>query len=213
MTAPRFYSEYSEDRWIVENLGRVLPESGFYVDVGAMRPDANSNTAFLRDRGWKGLVIDAHPDCRRHWEGVPNVEYVQAVVAATSYPAGFICREEGREAESRPGAFYEVQQINACLAPGQRPAEYAQVLAMPLGLLLAERLVTRCDFLSIDIEGGEYEALASVPWRGGPRLVVVEYATQCGERVVEDYRSQRLLLANDYTLVHQTVANQIFLRR
>ena len=60
-----FYSEYGEDRWIAENL--KLPDRGFYVDVGCAVPGSGSNTAFLRDRGWGGLVIDANPAYAALW--------------------------------------------------------------------------------------------------------------------------------------------------
>jgi hypothetical protein len=64
---PQYYSEYGEDRWVVEHL--MLPQRGIYLDVGAGHPEINSNTAFLRDRGWRGLAVDANPDYGPHWIG------------------------------------------------------------------------------------------------------------------------------------------------
>ena len=55
---PTYYGQNREDEWIDKNL--PLPEKGFYVDIGCEHPFNHSNTAFLRDRGWKGLAIDGN---------------------------------------------------------------------------------------------------------------------------------------------------------
>jgi hypothetical protein len=198
-TAPRFYSEYGEDAWIAKHL--TLPERGFYVDIGAMRPDVNSNTAFLRDRGWSGLAIDGHPDCSRWWKGVP-ARYLTAVLAEAPRELTFGYGPVAHGAESR------VLEPVANVAGWQTERRFA----ISLPRLLEDQDVDRIDFLSIDIEGKEFDVFQPLDLqRFKIPVIVAEYNTL---GIGEDYRLRdHLLKTGEYRVVHQTIANLIYVRR
>lgn len=185
MNSERFYSEFGEDRWIAEHL--PLPATGFYVDVGCAHPTEGSNTAFLRDRGWQGLAIDANPGYAPLW---PAGAFVQAIVS-TEPIVGFEFKS----------AHYESR-----VCSGQ-----TQFAAVPLQSLVRahrRRPFETCDFLTLDVEGHEFEALLSL---GAllPPIIVSEYNTR---GLGEDMRVHDYLLKNGFTLVHTTTANHIFHR-
>src|SRR4051812_19319948 len=73
----QFYSEYGEDKWCSENLH--IPERGFYLDIGAAHPERESNTAFLRDKGWLGLAVDAVSEYAPHWVG--RQQFLHAILS------------------------------------------------------------------------------------------------------------------------------------
>ena len=52
-----FHSNNLEDKWISENL--ILPEKGFFVDVGACDAIKRSNTYHFEMNGWNGICIEA----------------------------------------------------------------------------------------------------------------------------------------------------------
>jgi FkbM family methyltransferase len=203
----KFYSEYGEDRWIFENLiagtfaGRSMPKRGFYLDIGAMRPDVNSNTAMLRDMGWSGIAIDGHPDCARWWQGV-DCDYVTAVLDSESGQAHFShCAAES-------GIIDGPTDV-----PGRPVSCYPTVT---LQSVLDEREVGEIDLLSIDIEGKEFDVLLALDWeRHRPAVIVAEYATLQRDRSVkEDFRLRDMLVGSGrYRVVHQTVANLIYVRQ
>lgn len=197
-----FRSEYGEDRWIFLNVR--LPANGFYVDVGAMRPDANSNTAFLRDMGWHGLAIDGHPDCARHWQGVPGAQFIWAVVTDSEKRVGFDL-DEGNGPCAR---IVSKERANEATVSPKLALEFFNTAT--LGMLLHG--YRQIDFLSIDIEGEEFNAMTTFDFeRFRPSVIVAEYATlQPDGSVKEDFRVRDLLLTKDYVEVHRTVANIVY---
>lgn len=184
-----FYSEFGEDRWIAENL--PLPAAGYYVDVGCAHPTNGSNTAFLRDRGWRGLAIDANPEFAAHWAPWPDT-FVQGIVSSDP----FVTFE-----------FNEARCYESRVAPG--PVRY--------GTVSLERLCfghPRIDLLTLDVEGHEFSALRSlnefieIPL-GYPPIIISEYNTA---GLGEDMRVRDHLFEHGYRLVHTTTANHIFHR-
>lgn len=184
----KYYSEFGEDRWISENL--VLPGLGFYVDVGAAHPVAGSNTAFLRDRGWHGLAIDANPGYAEHWAGISDCHFVAAI------------------ASDVPIVEFDFKDI-----PGHSRVEYGAKIsfaATRMDTILRARGVSVIDVLSLDLEGHEFNALLSMQgyW---PRIVISEFSTA---GLPDDYRVRDLLIRGGYyELRHTTHSNHIFVRK
>lgn len=194
----KFYSEYQEDKFIFHNL--ALPDNGFYVDVGAMRPDQFSNTAFLRDKGWHGIAIDGHPGCVEHWNGVPNCRFVNAIVSGHKTSVSFK-RDRERSSIARGALAFAYP-------------EDALGVVMSESVTLEELLqdVPCVDFLSLDVEGEEFAALTRFDFgRFRPYVIVSEYSTmQTDGSVKNDFRARDLLKQNGYKEVHRTVANIIY---
>lgn len=183
MNSERFFSEFGEDRWIAENL--PLPATGYYVDGGCAHPTEGSNTAFLRARGWRGLAIDANPGSAPLW---PADTFVQAIISDEPI-VGFEFKAAHFESRVSEGhtQFAAVQLCD--LLRAQRQTEFAT-----------------CDFLTLDVEGHEFEALRSLGCIFPP-IIVSEYNTL---GIGEDMRVRDYLLSRGFALVHTTPANHIF---
>jgi len=183
-------SEFGEDTWIAANI--QLPKHGFYVDVGAMRPNALSNTYFLRQRGWHGLAIDGHPDCGNFWKDVPNVRFAQALLSSES-----------------KGVVFKSAGPCSRIVPSDDGWKMA---AHNLGYVLHCHEVESIDFLSIDIEGEEFNAMTTFDFeKFRPSVIVAEYATLMPDgKVKEDFRLRDLLLSKGYREAHRTAANIIY---
>jgi len=59
MEGKQYFSQFGEDKWIVDNLH--YPLDGIFVDVGASDGVYGNNTYFFEKIGWRGLCIDADP--------------------------------------------------------------------------------------------------------------------------------------------------------
>lgn len=199
----QFYSEYGEDQWIAENLAHMLPERGIYLDVGAAHPERNSNTAFLRNRGWVGLAVDGNEDYFPHWIG--RQMFLTGLFAAA--PAARFMKVPENSSISRV--------VNDPTIGDERSAVTLEYFLQNT-FLRASPPITGIDFMSIDIEGLEFEVFNTFDWqRWLPRVIVAEYATLAlnGVDVVEDLRLREMLTGSGlYTAVHKTVANIIYHR-
>ncbi len=180
----KFYSEDAVDRWCAENL--TLPPTGRWVDVGCAHPIQYSNTAFLRARGWHGIAIDGTPEYAPEWENVQTAVFINAVVAN---------QERVRFINEKHNAL--VSRIHS---------EGQEVSAVPLSLIIGRDQV---DFMSVDIEGAEYDVLSTylaecIP----PKVLVVEFNSA---HLGRDPRIFNLCIGEGMKLVHITSPNAVFI--
>lgn len=189
MKPTKFYSKYGEDKALLDRVGE-LPDNGFYLDIGCAKPHQNSNTAILRDAGWSGLVIDANPLFRPEWGGIPNVIFETAILASVPEVPFHFCPENSWISRIKEGS----------------PLVDAQLLSN----ILHRNDVAKIDFVSVDIEGAEYDVMKDFPWeRYRPKFVIAEYNTL---DIGEDYRLMHLLVGLGYKVVHNTIANFVYLQ-
>lgn len=185
----QFCAEDWCDKWIAENLSGALPQPGFYLDIGCANPDRNSNTHFLRNRGWLGLAIDAHPGYAQFWKN----NFVQAVLS----PNPIV-----------PFSFEEVPTMSR-IGEGKN---CMLVAAVRLDSILAALEIKRIDFISIDADGHEYDIFQSFDVEAyKPRVIVAEYDTL---GIGQDWRLAKMLEGGgNYRAVHKTHCNVVFLRK
>ncbi|MGB7195345.1 MAG: FkbM family methyltransferase [Collimonas pratensis] len=159
-----------------------LPKEGYYVDIGCGWPEMNSNTAFLRKRGWSGLCVDANPRYAPEWKGIEK----------------FICTVIG-SGEKMPFTYSGIPELSH-LGEGQL------VQTVTLESLLED--VPKIDLISCDAEGSEFDILSQLDWQKyRPKVVIAEYSTH---NVGEDFRVRDMLLPMGYQAAHQTKANIIY---
>jgi len=211
MRAPlRFYSEYGEDRWIFENLNHLLPERGVYLDLGCGHPENGSNTAFLRDNGWVGLAVDGHEPYAPHWVG--RQQFVHAIL--TNDPKAAFVRFHEQPDNSSLCRIVPDTEANKGVKK-KRAVNLENLLAGTFGQ--ASPKIQRLDFMSLDLEGAEFDVFNTFAWvEWEPQIIVAEYATLdtsvAGHRR-EDFRLQDLLVGSGrYQVVHRTTANLIYRR-
>lgn len=186
--APTFHSDLKEDQWIWDNI--PLPASGAYVDAGCGDPVNGSQTAFLRELGWRGVAIDANDRYRILWS---QPEMIVAVLSDQPMRRFWI---DNNPSMSR-------------MRPIGQLVRYRK-----LGDVLAEHQIVKIDFLSIDIEGHEFNVMKDFDYeRHAPTIIVAEYATLGMDysTVEEDFRL-RDFLTNErgYKAVHKTKLNVVY---
>lgn len=168
------FSQEGEDRILAVLLG--LPERtrpGFYVDVGAHHPERYSNTCLFYERGWTGINIDAMPGSMREFAvRRPRDINLEVAIASCSSTLTFFefnvpalngfSKELALEREKVPG-FYIV---------GERKID-----TRPLSSVLEEHIPVggNIDFMSVDVEGLDFDVLQSNDWvKFRPAVVLVE---------------------------------------
>ncbi len=179
-----YYSENREDEWIESHL--ELPKKGVYVDVGAAHPISASNTAFLRDRGWSGIAIDANPEWEKEWK------------------SPFICAVIGKD----PYIHFEFSHGESIWCARKSDAG-RKIKTTLLESILNEYKIEKIDFLSIDVEGMEFDVLQTMDLdRHAPSIIIAEYNTK---GLPHDYRLKKYLInTGKYRLAFENSVNFIF---
>jgi FkbM family methyltransferase len=188
------YSLYGQDLWL---LNHIYPgqSDGFFVDLGSADGEEASNSKLLESRGWRGICIDPFPS---------NME-------------GRSCRMFKEVVDSEAGRTVHFQQ------PGQFAGGILDYAGWWVDAKARERTVeltttTLADilregqappfihYLSIDIEGAEYEALRTFPfdeYRFGAITIEhneVQDRRMAIRRLLEShgYRLERAILDQDW---------------
>ena len=164
-----FTSQFGQDAAIYYTFfaGKLARgQRGFYVDLGANKPRALSNTWFLdRCLGWGGLCIEADPSLAA---GLRASERTCTVVnmcsAATRSELKFVVDGSPDNAGGHVAG------------PGEQ-AGTVVVPCAPLHEILTSHGVVHVDLLSLDIEGNEVPALTNNVWEAVPiEMIIVETA-------------------------------------
>ncbi len=191
------YETYGK-RWSQHNEEIVIRDffddrrDGFFVDVGSARARKMSTTYYLeKELGWRGIAIDALATWKNGYdEHRPNTKFLNYVVVD----------EEGERTFYRAKRKPTLSSIKKKRAAKGGGYEEIQVQASTLDRILDREGVKKIDFLSMDIEDAEPQALAGFDIdRFRPELVCIEahravrepilrYFTDHGYERIEVYR-------------------------
>jgi FkbM family methyltransferase len=189
-------------------LERYLPDrSGVFVEVGAFDGYRYSNTYFLeRFRGWRGVLIEPIPEsfslCVRER---PRSQVFNCALVAPGGPSSLTLSYVGPLSAERSKERLEAE-LDSGTCFGWEETYEVTVPARSLTSVLDEAAVAAIDFLSLDVEGAEVDALRGLDLdRYAPRYLLVE--TNGAEQAIAEILEPR------FAFVEQFSANDAFYRR
>ena len=182
--------------------------TGFFIDVGAWHPIAESVTKYFNLAGWRGINIE------------PETQFFAEIARDRPNDINLRCAA-GRTRGTAPFHVFQSPGMStmsaaqlALLDPAIRAGEQRiEVEVRTLADICAEFVAGTVDFLKIDAEGAEADVIAGADWdRFRPRLLVIE-ATKpwSSEPACADWEPQ--LLSHGYGLAHFDGINRYYLRR
>lgn len=142
-------------------LDEYLPERGVFVEAGAMDGFIASNTYYLeRIKGWRGILIEPIPDYFRECvRQRPGSQVLQCALVASDFAAKAVTMTFA-ESKSFVKAAGENAESPSAPEAAQKARSYSvEVPARTLTSILSEQNVQTVDFLSLDVEGFEIEAI------------------------------------------------------
>jgi hypothetical protein len=179
------YSERGEDLFVMQHV--KLPEKGFFLDVGCAWPCLYSNTAFLRDRGWIGCCIDGNASYEPSWKGVAPFTHCVIGDGKPAYFESHGVPELSRFGQGDRSEFVTTKRLDDLL-----------------------QFSPHVDFLSIDTEGSEFDALQTFDWhRNQPICIIAEHSTY---GIGRDERVRLMLEAIGYSVKLENEANYVFVK-
>lgn len=181
-----FYSQFGEDKFLVENNHINITKKGFFLDIGAGDPTRISNTWFLEENGWDGICIDGDP---RNAERL--VEKRKRVIS------GVIAKYDGL-------IDFNLSFHGADLSSSVYKKEGTIIKTACFSVkTLFNRFIPEIDLLSIDIEGAEIPILGDIFLFRKPRIIIVEY-----DKIENDVEG--FMTGKGYEIIHRTQANLIY---
>lgn len=194
------YSQEGEDMVLNRMLGEK--PNGFFVDVGALHPQRFSNTYNFYLLGWRGINIDAMPGSMDLFDKIrPHDTNLEFPISDTSGileyyifndPALNTCSALTAKEHSKAEGYFVERTI--------------KIKTRTLEAILDEYLPKgqSIDFLTIDVEGLDFQVLKSNNWlKYLPKIILIESFLSLPEMMDSD--QNRFLCERGYSISCKTV--------
>ncbi len=165
-TEKKLYSQYREEL-VIRDFFQDRRD-GFFLDVGCALPREKSTTYYLEKHlGWKGIGVDAVAEYATTWKKYrPDATFLNFLVTDHS----------DTEDQFYRAGWWEVSSAKKEMVDKTGgPYEERTVMTATIDRILETQKVEKLDFLSMDIEGAQLEALAGFSIeKHKPELVCIE---------------------------------------
>ena len=196
-----FYGQNLEDSFLL----RYLPEStGSYVDVGAGWPIRGSNSYYFYKKGWRGVTIDPIKQnmlLQRLFR--PRDKHFRALLGDTPGTIDFYIFEPYEYSTSD---FRIAQTILSENKVELKCINHLEIKRLDSFKLIAQPIDPT--FLSIDVEGKDFEVLNSNDWKNYlPRVICIE---TWSNHLEDEKKINSLLQGVGYQLVAKVSLSRIY---
>jgi len=181
----QFRAQFGEDRLLDDYFEHK--RAGFFVEIGAYNGVDFSNTYYFEQNGWRGLLVEPDAEEAANCRASRPRSRVIECAAVGPESVGEVTfqvvpgwRALSARAVSRRRAGEELV--------GSLEIEERTVPARTIDSILQEVEPPEIDFVTIDVEGGEWDVLRgfSLPtWK--PQVVIIERAEALPDRRILDH--------------------------
>jgi len=168
MTEPMFYSQYKQDEYLETTIFKGYKE-GFYVDVGSHDGVSLNNTLYFeRNNNWRGINIEPIKGvfdklvANRSADRNTNIN---CAICNYDGEADFYLNEGYTEMLSGIIENYDARHLERLKNENTEMSATTQVVKVNtkrLQTILDEHEVSHIHYLSIDVEGAEFEVIKSI---------------------------------------------------
>jgi hypothetical protein len=197
--AARYGTRHSAhlEEWVVRDFFRDM-RGGVFADIGAYHWQDDNNTLTLEQTlGWSGVAVDAVAAYADGWRAHrPRSRFIVA----------FVDRVDGeRRTVDVPASAPQLAStpdnagMHTAFAAYDGKIDQTHTESATLDTILTRAGITRLDFLSMDIELHEPEALAGFSIdRYAPRLVCIEAHTPVRQQILDYFHRHGYVLVGKY---------------
>ena len=192
-------------------------KNGFYVDVGCGHPIKHNNTYLLNMRGWNGMNIDLDKSNIDLFDIVrPKDENICAAVSDGKKEVDlfFYHAKSSLNTISKKNSDYQKAKVSSI----------KKIQTNSLNNIIENSRFKnfQIDFLSIDVEGSEYDVLKIFNFKKfKPKVIVVEFLDlslpklelkNIDIRVAMESDIAKLISSHGYTLANMLHSDLVFIR-
>jgi FkbM family methyltransferase len=199
----KYYGQCGED---VHIHAKYFPtfRNGVFLEMGAFDGAIYSNTKFFEDSlKWSGVLIEPHPQAFSKLRmNRPKCKLYNFAISETAGEVDFYMNQNGPVSSVKD--LTTDTHYNIWHAKNQ--TSVIKVRSTRLDTILKDAGVSKIDFWSLDVEGGEYEVLKTMDWTIPVYLICIE-KQESDRKVLCD----EILTANGFSFVETVAHNEIWI--
>lgn len=220
---PKYYSQCQEDQFLHTHFFNDK-RNGTYIELGALNGKLYSNTKFFEDElGWTGVLIEPHPNkFEELTKNRPNNVLANKLVSNSTEELKFryfvnnLAAVSGVE-DTLPQKHFDTYFENE--RQKSLPQKSIQLKPHSLTEIITATTFKHFDFLSLDVEGHEYEVLQSWDFSVPIDIIMLEVLSEnkqdnSSSESKDDSNRQQLcsdiLLKNGYVFFCSFKHNEIY---
>lgn len=209
-----FFSQCGEDKFLLENYFKNK-KNGVFIELGALDGILYSNTKLFEDHlDWSGILIEPHP---LKYENLkinrPNCVLFNNLVSNSKEELNFKYFLDG---------YSPVSGVEKTLSKHHFDTYYndesknnypqSEMLIKPRSLtdIIKSTNLTHIDFMSLDVEGHEYEVLLSYDYTIQIDVILIE---MLGVDLERDELCRNILIKNGYRYDNKISHNEIYIHK
>lgn len=199
------YSQYREQEFLINYFNQN--NNKYLVDIGAADGITNSNTRYLLENGWSGILVE------------PNKKNYDKLCSLYTENNKVIIENCGCSDENRTEAtFYidkndEYEQISTfheqqyLFCKDYYKCDFVEdkINLIKTSDLLKKHSVKKIDFVSIDTEGYDSKIIEGIDFG------IVDIDLFCIENI--DSNADKILQVAGYELIHKTIGNKFYKKK
>ena len=194
------FSQYNED--LIIDIALENKANGFYVDVGANHPTLLNNTKRFYDKGWRGINIEPNATLFKNFQKERERDInLNIGIGPKKGTFPFYVMEA-----DTLSSFSKKDALASGKIHGSKLKEVINIEVCSLAEIFNQHVKddTVIDFLSVDVEGLDYQVLISNDWnKFKPNLVMVE----SGEAMDQ---ITSFLTSKNYVKIYDNSTNAIY---
>jgi len=161
-----FNSQDNQDKYLEENIFKGF-KNGFFVDVGANDGISINNTLYFEKyNNWTGINIEPIKSVFQKLSiNRPNCININCAVSNFNGETDFICNTGYTEMISGIKDNYDPRHLNRLERENNMMNSTTNIIKIntkKLETILHENNITHINYLSIDVEGAEFEVIKSI---------------------------------------------------
>lgn len=197
------YSQSGEDMILDTIFCNV--SKGVYVDIGANNPYIQSNTHYFYKKGWRGINIDALPGSMNKFNKVRGKDVnIEAAISNDNSELTYYMFDS---------TFFNTFNQNKV----EKIKGYAKFIGektiktLKLSDIFNSLKINIIDFLSVDVEGHDYEVLKSNDWEKYHPKVIVTECFSGGLELLHSDKIYQLLKSKGYMIFCSSPSNAFYI--
>jgi len=161
-----FYSQYNQDKWLEENVFKGY-KNGIFVDVGANDGLVINNTLYFeKQNNWTGINIEPIKDVYdRLIINRPNSINIHCAVCNNDGETEFMHNKGYTEMLSGIKNQFDQRHLHRINRENKQTGATTEIIKVDtkkLETILNENNIVHINYLSIDVEGAEFEVIKSI---------------------------------------------------